>query len=64
MNTYAFAWELERLFSVWNSAIQQINDLIYMAGTYRSTIVLNKVHTAFFNSDYFGEMTTREMKIF
>ena len=30
-----------------------------MANTYRSTIVLDKVHVTFFNSDYFGEMTTR-----
>ena len=29
------------------------------AGTCRSTAVLYKVHVAFFNSDYFGEMTTR-----
>ena len=30
-----------------------------MPGTYRSTIVLSKVNVAFFNSDYFSEMTTR-----
>ena len=59
MNTYAFAWELDRLFDFWNSTIQHINDWIHKVGTYRSTIVFNKVHGAFFNSDYFGEMTTR-----
>ena len=31
-----------------------------MAGKYRSTVVLDKVHEAFFNSDYFIEITTRE----
>ena len=30
-----------------------------MSDTYRSTMVLEKVHAAFFNSDYFSEMTTR-----
>ena len=59
MNTYAFAWELDRLFGVWNSAVQQINDWIHMAHTYRSTVVLEKVHTAFFNSAYFGKIITR-----
>ena len=29
-----------------------------MADTYRSIVVLNKVHKAFFNRDYFIEMTT------
>ena len=62
MNTYAFNWELDRLFGVWNSTIQQINNWIQIAGTYISTVVLNKVNTAFFNNDYFGEMTTRANK--
>ena len=50
---------LDRLFGVWNRAIQQINNWINMASPYRSSIFLNKVHVAFFNSEYFGEMTTR-----
>ena len=60
MDIYAFQWELDRLFGVWNSTIQQISNWIQTAGTYRSTEVLDKVHEAFFNSDYFIEMTTRE----
>ena len=36
-----------------------MNDWIHMAGTYRSTIALDKVHVAFFNSNYSSEMTTR-----
>ena len=59
MNTYAFEWELDSLLGVRNSAIQQISNWIQMAGTYRSTVVLDKVHMAFFNSDCFTEMTTR-----
>ena len=58
MNT--FTWELDRLFGIWNGAIQQISNWIHMAGTYRPTIVLNEVHMAFFNNDYFSEMTTME----
>ena len=51
-----------KIVCVWNSAIQQVNNWIHMAGIYWSTVVLHKVHMAFFNRDYFGEVTTRENK--
>ena len=63
MDTDAFKWQLDRMFSVWNSAIQQINYWLQAAGTYRSTVVLDKVHMEFFNSDNFFKMTTRPNEI-
>ena len=54
-----FSWELDRLFSVWKSTLQQINDWIHVADTYSSTIILDNAYMAFFNDDYFGKMTTR-----
>ena len=55
LGTGQVVWCLEKCHA-------KINDLIHMAGTYRSTLVLNKVHVSFFSSDYFSEITTRANK--
>ena len=60
MNTYTFTWELDRLFGHRNSTIQQVNNWIHTVGPHRSTTVLNRVHVAILNSDYFSEITTWE----
>ena len=62
MDADLLKWQLDRIFSIWNSAIQEISDWIQAAGTYRSTVVLVKVNMAFFNNDDFTEMTTRPNK--
>ena len=52
-NTKAYQCQLERMFGIWNSAIQEISNWIQVAGTYRSTVVLNRVYKAFFHSEDF-----------
>ena len=57
MDTCVFKWQLDRLVSVWNSAIQQISDSIPTADTYRSTVIIDKVHERFFHSGNFIKIT-------
>ena len=63
LDTDAFEWQPDRMFIFWDSAIQEISNWIQVAGTFRSTAVLDKVHMAFFNSDDFIDMTTRPNEI-
>ena len=51
--TDTFEWQLYRMFGIWNSAVHEISNWIQEAGTYRSTVVLNRVYKAFFHSEDF-----------
>ena len=44
VDTDAYEWQLDRMFGIWNSAIQEISDWIQAASTYRSTVVLDRVY--------------------
>ena len=37
-------FELDRMFSIWHSAIWEISSLILMAGNHRSTVIINTVY--------------------
>ena len=63
MDTDAFEWQLDRMFSICNSAIHEINNQIQVAGTYRCTEVPGRVHMSFFHSEGFIEFASRPDKI-
>ena len=52
-DTDTFKWQVDRMFGIWKSAKHEISNWIQEAGTYRSTVFLDRVHTAFFHSKDF-----------
>ena len=46
-------WELEEMFSSWNSAVWAIGDLIQGARNHRTTMILDKLYKAFFHCEDF-----------
>ena len=52
-NTDTYEWELDRMFSIWNSAKWEISNWIQVASNHRSTVILNMVYKAFFHYDDF-----------
>ena len=48
-NTQAYEWELDRMFDIWNSVVQDIINLIQEADNYKPIVILDKVHKAFFH---------------
>ena len=51
------------MFGIWNSVIHEISNWIQMAGTYRSTVFLDRVHTAIFHSEDFLDWAHRPDQI-
>ena len=52
-----FTLQLDGLFSIWNNAIHCMNFWGTYSDTYRTTAILSRDHTAFFNNHYFSKMT-------
>ena len=50
MDTDAFGWQLDIMFSIGNNTIHKISNWIQVAGAYRPTVVLDRIHTSFFHS--------------
>ena len=57
MKDSTFTSQLDRLFSIWNDAVHFINVWVCVAGSYRATAILGRVHTAFFKCNYFIKIT-------
>ena len=51
--TDTYEWQLDRVFGIWNSTIQEVSNWIQVASNYRSTVVLNRVYKALFHCDDF-----------
>ena len=51
--TKAYEWQLDRMFGIWNSAVQDISNWIQVARSERSIMILNKVYKAFFHCEDF-----------
>ena len=49
--------QLDRLFSIWNNAVDYMNFWVCGVGMYRATATLVRVYTTFFNYHYFTKMT-------
>ena len=50
-DTKVYEWQLDRMFSIWNSVTWEISNWMQEASTYSSAVVLNKVYKAFFHYD-------------
>ena len=49
MDALPLHWELEEMFTSWNSTVWAIEDLIQVARNHRAMMILNKVYKAFFH---------------
>ena len=63
LDTDALEWQLDRMFAIWNITIYEIGKLVQAAGTYRPTVVLDRVHNALFNSEDFLDWAKEPDKI-
>ena len=57
MENSVFTLHLDKLFSLRNNSVHQMNYWVHTGGRYRAMSIIGRVHAAFFNCHQFDAMT-------